>query len=355
MPTDLQFALLGQEVAVANIDGELKKLWEIDNAPTRASLINFALYSESPDSIQSNVETIQEITADHACRSILITAIPEESDSRIRSWITAHCQLDGNGNKTVCSEQIAFLVTNDCTALVRNIVFAHLDSDLPLVFWWQGDLANGFEDDLYSRIDRLIFDSDSWSDLSRGLEALNNALINPRSHFVGHDIAWTRSHYLRRAIAAAFENPALNTKLSSLESISIEADRHHRSTAILLLAWIASRLDIPLSPESLDDPELLFQSSDQGPRASITLTESGLPLDTLTLAFNSGSFTIKRLTDPQFFQMQTRVENFDREKRVPADPTKTSALIVDQLMRGGTNALYHNTLPTTVGLVQWPR
>ncbi|MEM7146720.1 MAG: glucose-6-phosphate dehydrogenase assembly protein OpcA [Verrucomicrobiota bacterium] len=351
MLTESNIALLGQEVAVAQIDGELKKLWEVDNAPTRASLVNFALYSESADSIQTNVQTIQEITADHACRAILITALPEESDSEVRSWITAHCQLDSSGQKTVCSEQIAFLVTHDCSALVRNIVFSHLDSDLPLVFWWQGNFANRFEADLYSRIDRLIFDSDSWSNLSHGFDSLNSALLNPRSHFVPHDLAWTRSHHLRRAIAAAFENPALNSRLPRLQSISITAGQNHRATALLLLAWIASRLNLELTPTSPDETGLAFQSPGTTPTASITFTASESPLDDLTLIFDSGSFTIEPLPGSRFLHMRSHVENFDREKRVPADPTKDSELIVDQLMRGGANSLYRGTLPALARLL----
>ena len=58
----------------------------------------------------------------------------------LRAWITAHCHL-AHGRKSVCCEQIAFYLTGKVTGRFRNTVFAHLNSDLPLVFWWQGELS----------------------------------------------------------------------------------------------------------------------------------------------------------------------------------------------------------------------
>jgi hypothetical protein len=348
MLTDIPTALLGQEVPVARIDGELKKLWEIDNAPTRASLINFALYSESIDSIERNVQSIQEITEDHACRAILITSLPEEPKSQVRSWITAHCQLDAAGNKTVCSEQIAFLVTHDCGGLIRNIVFAHLDSDLPLVFWWLGALNERFEDRLYNGIDRLVIDSDTWSELEDGINLLHQAINNPHAHFVVHDLAWTRTFLMRLAVAAAFENPALSSELANLKSIEITASPQHRAAALFLLAWLASRLEIDFKPLPTDPSESTqqFEGRKWDPTASLSVESSQVPVTRLNIRFANGSYSIEHRPGSRFLRMRTDVPGFSREKLMPADPTKESELIVDQLMRGGSNSLYHAIVPT---------
>ena len=77
-----------------------------------------------------------------------------------RAWIQAHCQINRRGEKSVCSEQISFFLTGRSPGLLRNVVFAHLDSDLPLAFWWRGEFSDAFEERLYSRIDRLLFGSD---------------------------------------------------------------------------------------------------------------------------------------------------------------------------------------------------
>ena len=64
---------LGQSVEIGKIDKELKKLWrEGENAITRASLINLAVYSEKPDSLEKNTQLIARITENHACRALVI-------------------------------------------------------------------------------------------------------------------------------------------------------------------------------------------------------------------------------------------------------------------------------------------
>lgn len=46
---------LGMPVEVGAIDGELKKLWEADEASTNASLMNFLVYTEDPSDRKSVV------------------------------------------------------------------------------------------------------------------------------------------------------------------------------------------------------------------------------------------------------------------------------------------------------------
>jgi hypothetical protein len=49
MPNAVESNSLGQPVEIRDIAGELKKLWsDGEGAMTRASLINLAVYSESP-------------------------------------------------------------------------------------------------------------------------------------------------------------------------------------------------------------------------------------------------------------------------------------------------------------------
>ena len=75
---------------------------------------------------------------------------------------------------------------------MRNTVFAHLDSDLPLVFWWQGELSDVFEERLYSRIDRFIFDSRHWSRPETQFLRLNAAIGDGDGSFIPHDLSYTR-------------------------------------------------------------------------------------------------------------------------------------------------------------------
>ena len=67
MPAVTETYSLGQPVEIGKIHKELKKLWqEGESAMTRASLINLAIYSEKPGSLERNTQLIAKITENGA-------------------------------------------------------------------------------------------------------------------------------------------------------------------------------------------------------------------------------------------------------------------------------------------------
>src|SRR5213083_133798 len=75
MPAAAETYSLGAPVEIGKIEQELKKLWrEGEGAMTRASLMNLAVYSEGPGSLQNNTQLMARITGNHACRAIVIEA-----------------------------------------------------------------------------------------------------------------------------------------------------------------------------------------------------------------------------------------------------------------------------------------
>ena len=119
---EIQDLVRGMPVDVAQINRSLKALWEREwNVLTRASLINFAVYSEAPDALSANTQLMEQVTREHACRIILLAANPVASKQRVQAWISAHCHLIGASARQVCSEQIAFLLDGSSPALLRNI------------------------------------------------------------------------------------------------------------------------------------------------------------------------------------------------------------------------------------------
>ena len=75
MPAAAETYSLGAPVEIGKIEQELKKLWrEGEGAMTRASLMNLAVYSEEPGSLQNNTQLMARITENHACRAIVIEA-----------------------------------------------------------------------------------------------------------------------------------------------------------------------------------------------------------------------------------------------------------------------------------------
>src|SRR3954451_4462140 len=176
---------LGLPVEIGKIDRELKKLWsEGGGAKTRASLINLAVYSEAPDSLQQNTKIISDITEDHACRAIVIGANPQAKENRVEAWIDVHCHVSRAGSKQVCSAQLSFLLDGPSARLLPNIVFSQLDSDLPLFLWWQGEFSDPMDPQLWAWVERVIYDSQTWHDFRTQMQRVESAQAGTRQRIV---------------------------------------------------------------------------------------------------------------------------------------------------------------------------
>src|SRR5438445_3019491 len=176
MPAVTEKYSLGVPVAISRIDQELKKLWQQnEGAVTRASLINLAVYSEEPGSLERNTQLVAKITENHACRAIVIEADCKAEDDGVDAWISAHCHVSRAGSKQVCSEQISFRLNGGCATQLPNIVLSNLDSDLPLYFWWQNEFHQPMDPQLWAWVDRVIYDSQRSQDFQTQMSLVESA------------------------------------------------------------------------------------------------------------------------------------------------------------------------------------
>jgi len=232
---------LGVPVDIGKIDQELKKLWEqSEGAMTRASLVNLAVYSEAPGSLEKNTQLIAKITENHACRAIVIGADCEPKQNRVEAWISAHCHISRAGSKQICSEQISFLLEGPCTKLLPSIVFSHLDSDLPFYLWWQGEFHDPMDPQLWAWVDRVIYDSQTWKDFDAQMRLVESAQQEAKQRIVLCDLNWTRLDKVRFALAQFFDHPASHHRFSTIDSARIDFAPGFKSTAALFAGWLAA-------------------------------------------------------------------------------------------------------------------
>jgi len=177
MPASLDTSALGFPVEVTNISKELKKLWETTGGTqTRASLINFAVYFRGLEGSGQNTEFIKDFTREHACRALLICHEPNSTEDKVSAFINAHCHLTRAGAKQICCEQVSLLFEGKTAGRIANTLFANLDSDLPLYLWWQGEFPETIDETLWSRVDRLIYDSQVWANPKEQFRRLRDSL-----------------------------------------------------------------------------------------------------------------------------------------------------------------------------------
>ena len=332
---------LGIEVPVAAIDRELRKLWEQDDARTNASLMNLVVYSEKPGALIANSEIIRELTREHACRAILVGIDPHEPLPSLRAWITAHCHL-ADGRKSVCCEQIAFHLTGRVTGRFRNTVFAHLNSDLPLIFWWQGELSDILTERLVSVMDRLVIDSSSWENPSAAFAKIEDASAsNP--DLIIQDHAWTRSWQFRVGIASLFDDPAAQQALPNIDTVEITYHPEHRNTALQMLAWLAVQAGWK---DSSANGRFGLESTG-GVAISVLLQAdpTAPPLSSVIIRAGNTTVRITQKTGASHVQRQLEAGAYKASSLSPVDPKSPAELVAVQLARGGKNSLYQKILP----------
>ncbi len=347
-------AILGVSVPIADIEKELRLLWEVDEARTNASLMNFAVYSEKKGSLANNSEMVREITREHACRALLIGMDRHLDETSVRAWITAHCHL-AHGQKSVCCEQIAFHLTGHSRGRFRNTIFAHLQSDLPLVFWWQGELSSIFTDSLYRRIDRLVLNSSDWADVKGSFETVRKAMTDV--DLVVQDLAWTRTFHYRLAVASLYDDPVAQESIQATKRIRIEAHVDHKNSALQMLAWFTElagwkRAQDLIAEENSKHTSYRFSKAN-GELVDVELSYQTdcAPLARFEVVSDSVKVIISRDLGCQQLRHQLSCENHELDVHGPADSDKCSELVADQLSRGGKNSLFRRVLPHFIDLL----
>ncbi len=333
---------LGVEVPVPLIEKELRKLWEQDDAQTNASLMNLAIYSEVEGSLVKNSKIIYNLTSEHACRAILVEINHRTTEAGLRAWITAHCHLSG-GKKSVCCEQIAFHLTGRVTGRFRNTVFSHLNSDLPLIFWWQGDLSDVFTERLVAVMDRLIIDSSVWENTAEGFALIDEA-SQANDDLVLQDLAWTRSWQFRVGLAGLFDDPAAQAALPELNAVKIVYHPDHRNSALQMLAWLA--VQAGWETVSFEKDSQTFKSKSGVTITSILTPKSdAAPLEKVELSSGKVTVRVTRDAGAKHVSRQIQSSGYTASSLSPADPDSDAELVALQLSRGGKNSLFQKILP----------
>lgn len=333
----------GIPVEIANISRELAKLWkENEGAATRASMMNLAIVAKGAASLTANTALIAQITLSHACRAILVTVDPDAPAKQVRAWISAHCHLGRAGEKHVCSEQITFLLEGATDKSLPNILFSQLDSDLPLTLWWQEDFPEQIREDLWRRIDRVVFDSAQWRDPVTQFAIFSRILVEANPRLIPCDLNWARILHLRQALSQIF-NPIANRELlSRIEKITLSHAAGHRATAVLFIAWLAAQLRWKLLERTADGfrfsgktapvIEIAISENSEKPSASISRIHIQAADTTIDIQRESGS---------AFYQTEIRSANGQISKPVFAAGSESIvALFNEELARGGTHRIY---------------
>jgi glucose-6-phosphate dehydrogenase assembly protein OpcA len=138
-------------------------------------------------------------------------------------------------------------VRGDFDERVASVVIPLLVPDLPVFLWWTGTPPSDARhlDDLVTLADRFIIDS---ADFARPDHTLPEVARLARHRVAITDLNWARLTHWRELIAQFFDVPTWRPFLDGITGIragfAVDMDGRdiHPSQALLLLAWLSSRL-----------------------------------------------------------------------------------------------------------------
>lgn len=331
---------LGTPVAVSAIGKELKKLWQADQTRTRASLINFAILCQGEDAMQENTALLAHFVENHAFRAVLIGVDAAPGDTSVQAWVNAHCYLPKAGAKHVCCEQVSLFIRGNVRPLLPNLLFSQLDYDLPLTLWWRCESSEHLNHEIWRWVDRLVFDSRDWRQPRQQLAALRTSLGTSRA--VLCDLNWTRTLHLRQSLAQMFDTPIAAAALRHLSQVHITHAPGARTTAILLLGWLAAQLGWAARGTSGDALRFTSGTSDIACRLR---EEAGPSISHLELQSPALTVTASRPPGASFLNVQVLAANGTPSEHImPADRDDTVSILDQEMASWGRHSVYLKAL-----------
>jgi hypothetical protein len=355
----------GEDVQVdpSAIERSLAEHWKVEQndahaqahpqGVTRAALWNVVAHTCRADLHQKASETLARAAAAVPQRTIIIR-VDTQGKPQLASWISANCHIEPDGRQ-ICSEEISIVAAGDHIRRVPPLVNALLIPDMPVAFWWIGDLpeeGGSYVLSLLAAADRLIVDSiffDNANDLALIERVAAKSTTSPA------DLNWVRLEEWRAATASIFDPPHMRERLSMIRAVRMVA--------------------------SVDDPayfgqlvESLFYSSWLTTQAGQVVDENGkvegktgsieysfkfdrVPdihgILQVEIEFAGGS--VARISrDPQ---RDILLANVDGVTRTPESVTRTQArgsdnLIVRQLKRPEADRIFLRVLPVSIRLAR---
>ncbi len=337
-------------------------------ALARASVLNLVVYAEREAHARRAATTVAELALRHPSRAIVV--LGDRGRQGVAASVELHCHVpQGDATAQVCYEQVLARVRGDFDERVASVVIPLLVPDLPVFLWWTGTPPRDalHLDDLVRVADRLIVDS---ADFARADQTLPQVAQLRRLHVGITDLNWARLTPWRELIAQFFDVPGWRPFLDGITGIragfAVDMDGRdiHPSQALLLLGWLASRLDWRPA-ERLAPAEaggLLFRiARADGAPVMVRLRprfERGLDAGDVSgvriqaaLGEETAEFVIKRAPDERHATATAIVGGAVRAERiVPLPALGIRELLGEELAIAGNDRVYEAALAMLMAL-----
>jgi glucose-6-phosphate dehydrogenase assembly protein OpcA len=254
--------VMSQETNPEVIERELAQLWQQtasaqlrdlepgkERATLRARAANLMVYGSNAESLEKIDEVLQELSARHPCRALVMIDSQDRDDHDIEVSVDSFCHENAKQqHRHLCCEEIALKASGRFVVELPSAAIPLLVPDLPVFLWWREDLQTNADvfTELAHRSDRVIIDSANFIDGGKQISALKSLLAaEPDEPTAFSDMNWARLTSWRALLASFFDTTPNRDVLEKLVSVVIEYSACDGLSAqpLLIAGWLADRLD----------------------------------------------------------------------------------------------------------------
>jgi glucose-6-phosphate dehydrogenase assembly protein OpcA len=299
-----------------SIEKDLAELWKAtpeeksgNQGLQRVYTTNLVAYASGHDEGYRVEQILNDLAESHPGRYILIRPAADPAEPPLRHYVSGHCLFGNAREKKVCCDLIKLVAQKEVIENLYGFTFSLLMSDLPVEFWWPGNLPyrNVFFERMAAASNRVWVDSSKFKNPIPSLSHLASGWRERHPQTLLGDLNWIRIQRWRALIAELFDGEWAKF-LREIRQVTIEYGEGTQPTRSFFLAcWMASRLGWTYrgAPVTEFPPQLNFE----GPSGKIQVVLKAVPVPDLkrdrifavgisTDGSQPGLFTVIRDQDP---------------------------------------------------------
>jgi len=238
-------------ISAQNIEKDLADLWKSgpgdkskDLGLQRVYTTNLVAYASDHMEGYRVEQILNDLAEKHPGRYILVRPAADPSEPALRSYLSGHCLFGAGREKRVCCDLIKLVAQPEVIENLYGFTFSLFMPDLPVEFWWPGDLPyeNVFFEKMAQESNRVWVDSSKFKKPIQSLSRLSAFWHSRYTHTFLGDLNWIRIQRWRSLIAELFDGE-WSKYLREIRQVTIEYGEGTQPTRSFFLAcWMASQM-----------------------------------------------------------------------------------------------------------------
>jgi hypothetical protein len=310
-----------------NIESDLTGLWKTDqdshlpqSGIRRIYTTNLVAYASDHEDGYRVEGILGDLVQYHPGRYILVRPAADTAEAPLRYYVSGRCLSWADPEKRVCCDMVKLVAQKEIIENLYGFTFSILVPDLPVEFWWPGDMPyyNSFFEHMAEQLNRVWVDSSKFKDPVQSLARLAVFWHKryPKTNLA--DMNWIRIQRWQALIAELFDGE-WSKYLKEIKQVTIEYGEGGTPLRSFYLAcWLAAQLGWRHHQprlSKLTDP-LVFE----GPNGSVEILLKPVPapdhradrifaVGIVTQGEHAGIFTVVRDEDPHLVIARSEVNH----------------------------------------------